>query len=644
MPGSDSKYSSYTVAERGNGNRRMRGQRRKTDCSDEIQASIRRPSTSHSSSLTSRKVTYSQYPDFETITDPFAKRDKIPQKSIKPVFSGTNGAGGKPPNPDDRSGTTASSSSSSPTLQQPAGKGMATASKADTKGHGIPKENSLRTTHMQIGLSSQRNGVPTKGTQYPNSMSIALRKQQAYAAEPIQMEPLDTSLPGSPAPPVPRHLSDTRCASHVEQFSAQAGGAFPPSPMSQAPQTPSSARTMDMYSSRKESLPPRHIDVKSTTGGTTAGTGAEPALIRPFSGHHLNSPRLDIDMDKVETLYARSSVIFEKNKQRREAKNRADSAIAETNSTTPLSVSAVRNGKHGGLGSTANDRTSSPLARADTKTNKHSNEYNDDYDDDMEGHHEGEDYIPFDQVLIPTAFKRLRAAIDDPDFEMDEETYRRFKLSERWYAREVHAQMERSYAIGTFGKSKDRGRGSRKDHSDNGADALLRDDPSSALDQALYRNGSSGEVDQDIPMVPISPPQRKRTSSRKRSQRSAVSGSGSHYHSQRYQMAGEDVLNMPQAVSPRAKLRPVPRDAHGRNVDSAYVPPQLQSGMRQDSLNYGRTRNDAAALGGHMDPSSHLRHGSPIRHNAHAIRRSDRTDAQHPSEKTSSGCCGCTIM
>ncbi|KAJ2858237.1 hypothetical protein GGI22_003350, partial [Coemansia erecta] len=264
MPGSDSKYSSYTVAARGSEHRRVRGQRRRTDCSDELQASIRRPSSSHSSS---HKITYSQYPDFETIADPFAKRDKIPRKSIKPVLSDTSGSDTKPPNPDDRSGT----ASSSPTLQpppvpqMPAEQGANAAAKMDARSHGNSKENS----RIPLVLAQQRSGVPAKHAQYPSSMSIALRKQQIYAAEPVQMESLESPLPGSPAPSVPRQPND----SHTGQAVVPTGN-IPPSPLSQASQPPLIAsRDVDVHSSRKESLPPHSLDVNTTATG--------PALIRP---------------------------------------------------------------------------------------------------------------------------------------------------------------------------------------------------------------------------------------------------------------------------------------------------------------------------------------------------------------------------
>ncbi|KAJ1881920.1 hypothetical protein LPJ66_011236, partial [Kickxella alabastrina] len=57
---------------------RARAQRRKTGGLADI-GHQRRPSTAHGSPA-SKKVMYSQYPDFENITDPFAKRDKIPRK------------------------------------------------------------------------------------------------------------------------------------------------------------------------------------------------------------------------------------------------------------------------------------------------------------------------------------------------------------------------------------------------------------------------------------------------------------------------------------------------------------------------------------------------------------------------------------
>ncbi|KAJ2511949.1 hypothetical protein H4217_007134 [Coemansia sp. RSA 1939] len=662
MPGfDDSRYASYTVSERReSGQRRTRGQRRRTDCSDEIQANIRRPSTSHSLSPSSRKVTYSQYPDFETIADPFAKRDKIPRKSVKPLFSDAASAQGSDrrpssPSPDDRSGTALSSQPQPRHMQLPhADQNTPAAGKStvrDEKG----KENSGPLSNTQLGLAQQRSNALAKHAQYPNTMSIALRKQHAAPAEriqePVQMEPVESALPGSPASVASKQPSSARSA-RQGQPPATPPETLPLSPSSQSSQPPQSTHTADSYPARNESLSPRSLDISTAAG--------PPALIRPFSGQHLNSPRLDIDMDKVETLYVRSSLIFEKNKQKREARSRLDSAVAEADGTG--SSNANRTGSSRGLGvmtsGTTTGHAAHPSSQTETKMKPNSNHGSNDDDDDGDGvvsHKNDEDYIPFEQVLIPTVFKRLRAAVEDPNFEIDEETYRRFKLSERWYAREEHAQMEIAFTAGTFGESKDRGHAVRKDHSEPPAETAPQEDsaatdPDPHFGSQLASNEADEVAHDTIPLAPIaSPPARKRTASRKRSQRSTTASS-THGSQRRYPVSAEDVPQMPGVVSPRSGRR------HLGDTEAVYIPPQLKSDMRHDSLRYTRSRHDAAAaaaaLGGQHNPSaSHMPRGASIRHHTQSGTRSERkassqqqNNAQPLPEQKSSGCCGCTIM
>ncbi|KAJ2657660.1 hypothetical protein IWW48_004405 [Coemansia sp. RSA 1200] len=669
MPGfDDPKYASYTVSgRRDSGQRRTRGQRRRTDCSDEIQANIRRPSTSHSLSPSSRKVTYSQYPDFETIADPFAKRDKIPRKSVKPLFpdaaSAQGSDRGSSPSPDDRSGTALSSQPQPPHMQLPHADQNMPAAEKNTVRDEKAKENSGPLSNTQLGLAQQRSNALAKHAQYPNTMSIALRKQHTAPAEriqePAQMEPVESALSGPPASVASKQPNASRSA-RQDKPTATPPEALPLSPLSQNSQPPQSTRTMDSYSARNESLSPRSLDVNTAAG--------PPALIRPFSGQHLNSPRLDIDMDKVETLYVRSSLIFEKNKQKREARSRLDSAVAEADVAGP--TNANRTGSSRGLGVMASEISSNyaahPSSHTETRVKPGSNHgSNDDDGDRIASHKNDEDYIPFEQVLIPTVFKRLRAAVEDPKFEIDEETYRRFKLSERWYAREEHAQMEIAFTAGTFGESKDRGHAVRKDHSEPPTETAPQEDSAAAdPDPRLRSQLASNEADEvahdTIPLAPIaSPPARKRTASRRRSQRSTAA-STAHGSLRRYPIPAEDVPQMPDVVSPRSGRRhlgdsgaPGYREKHNtRDTQAMYIPPQLKSDMRHDSLRYTRSRHDAAALGGQHGPSaSHVPRGASIRHHTQPGTRSERkassqqqNNAQPLSEQKSSGCCGCTIM
>ncbi|KAJ2641221.1 hypothetical protein GGH99_008958, partial [Coemansia sp. RSA 1285] len=225
-------------------------------------------------------------------------------------------------------------------------------------------------------------------------------------------------------------------------------------------------------------------------------------------------------------------------------------------------------------------------------------------------------------------------------------------LSERWYAREEHAQMEIAFTAGTFGESKDRGHAVRKDHSGLPAETVPQKDPAvTDPDPHFGSQLASNEADEvahdAIPLAPIaSPPARKRTTSRRRSQRSTTASS-THGSQRRYPIPAEDVPQMPDVVSPRSGRR------HLGDTEAMYIPPQLKSDMRHDSLRYTRSRHDAAAaLGGQHDPSaSHMPRGASIRHHTQPGTRSERkassqqqNNAQPPSEQRSSGCCGCTIM
>ncbi|KAJ1897279.1 hypothetical protein LPJ66_003471 [Kickxella alabastrina] len=281
---------------------RARAQRRKTGGLGDI-GHQRRPSTAHGSPA-SKKVMYSQYPDFENITDPFAKRDKIPRKHRPSVAD----------------------ESAAPFV------GTVVAQTEHLGGGGL-------------GLPAEQLGI------------------RVVEMESLQMEPLDSPMPESPNPESPN----------------------PESPNPESPVTPSA---------RPQGL--RWPTIPSAPSARPASPARAPL------GTHTSSPRMCIDMNKVDTLYMRQSLIFENNKHR-----------------APLTP---------------------PIEDADDA------------------------HIPFEQVLIPTAFKRLRAALEDPNFEIDEETYRRFKLSERWYVREERMQMEMAFSPATLGGSKPRVRAVQKEH------------------------------------------------------------------------------------------------------------------------------------------------------------------------------------
>ncbi|KAJ2786974.1 hypothetical protein GGI15_001080 [Coemansia interrupta] len=402
-PHSDSKYASNTVSYRAS-ERRQRAQRRKTDGSDEIREINRRPSTSHGSD-TQRKVTYSQYPDFETIKDPFAKRDKIPRKHREPLHL----------------------------------------DKGDDEDNGAEAlEGGHARKDSQEGVPTplkKRDKIPRHAVQQAPPPPPPLPFAQASEVRPVeslQMEPMDAIFPESPVTPgaqmlVPVAKPGTDRSARLESLISPVSLASPgvEARPTQTARLPAPVRTVSM----------RPVDTHGA---------AVMSPLSPLSGH-TNSPRMDIDMDKVETLYARQSLIFERTKQSQQQgvagrQNMRDSKMFSSSSLASVDKVAQAEGPRGisanGSGCAGDE---------------------DDGDDD-------DQHIPFDQVLIPTAFKRLRQALDDPSFEIDEETYRRFKLSERWYVREERMQMELAFNMGTFGESRKRTRVVQKRASQDSAE------------------------------------------------------------------------------------------------------------------------------------------------------------------------------
>ncbi|KAJ2741272.1 DEAD-box type RNA helicase, partial [Coemansia sp. BCRC 34301] len=311
-------------------------------------------------------------------------------------------------------------------------------------------------------------------------------------------------------------------------------------------------------------IPPPLFSVDSTE------MAALSTPVRPFSGHK-SSPRLQIDMDKVDTLYARRSVIFEKNKSR--IRERTESIA-----TSPLGPQARSPAPATGGGLLA--------MVDDAKYGEESDETDD---------QEGEQHIPFDQVLIPTAFKRLRAALEDPAFEIDEETYRRFKLSERWYSREEQMQMERSFAQGTFGESKKRSRIIQKRLSNISADSSalghghsptdLPTPPASA--QAVHEQHSQRleslqeePADQQEPVIAAVPERRRTHSSRRPSRR------------QRHHVADDSTVAPRQGPLPGEYVPPPTGLAYGAQPEArmhnAAVDHQLQQMAPEEPTHHHR--------------------------------------------------------
>ncbi|KAJ1641934.1 hypothetical protein LPJ64_006165, partial [Coemansia asiatica] len=296
MPNSDSKYSSssHTIsAERADNERRMRAQRRKTDGSDEIK-SLSRPSTSHGSSAM-RKATYSQYPDFETIKDPFAKRDKIPRKHRQQLPLDN-------PNDFSKAGTVPALGTETEAGVSRAGGAHASVAAADharkDSQEGVPTPLKKRDKIPRHAVNQQPLHLIS-----PPPQAAAKPAPALAPAETLQMEPMDSPFPDSPVTPaarmpaqsMDRTLIAETLISPVSLLSPQSVNISAPAPAPAAVSVPVPARTA--------SLQP----VNTNMAATMSPVGA--------MSPRTNSPRMHIDMDKVETLYARQSMIFERNKQ-----------------------------------------------------------------------------------------------------------------------------------------------------------------------------------------------------------------------------------------------------------------------------------------------------------------------------------------
>ncbi|KAJ1892209.1 hypothetical protein LPJ71_007485, partial [Coemansia sp. S17] len=435
---SDSKYSSQTVASRSGDQRRARQQRRKTDCSDEIQ-SMRRPSTSHASSPP-RKVAYSQYPDFESISDPFAKRDKIPQKSERPFLLDVVATP-----------TTVSPAASEPKAMPQAARGENERGSVNEDGpYTVPLEpvRSHSQKYANIGDSAPRNtttqsnqtvaalsetgfGDPSPGLVVdaearvptplktrdkiprhtvqpaPSPTPSAQQRADEPLPPPLRSESMNSSPSKAPVTPTKPRAATGSSASRSMGKSLLISSLVSPTSPNHPANSGNRLRAPGNGSVSRVPPPLHHVDSEMSVLSTS---------LRPFSDHN-SSPRLQIDMDKVETLYERRSVIFELNKSK--IRDRSQSTA-----TSPLGPQARSPATGAGAGAGL-------LAMVEETEDSRDGEHAEEAEDQ-----ESEHFIPFDQVLIPTAFKRLRTALEDPAFEIDEETYRRFKLSERWYSRE----------------------------------------------------------------------------------------------------------------------------------------------------------------------------------------------------------------
>ncbi|KAJ2901121.1 hypothetical protein IWW38_000086 [Coemansia aciculifera] len=592
---SDSKYSSQTVASRSGDQRRSRQMRRKTDCSDEIQ-SMRRPSTSHASSPP-RKIAYSQYPDFESITDPFAKRDKIPQKSERPFLLDA----------------AAASATVTRTVR----------SKEDDPHSALAHS---RSQHRQNSESSK----PLNGTAKQTIQAVAaLSETSSGDHDPEPQTKVPTPL--KTRDKIPRQTVQQRAEEpqpaplRMESMGSTPGGFLvtptKPRPAATSTGAPRSMGKSLLISSLVSPVSPAY-PTATDNGLRSSGSGTVSRMplaqfssdatemtalstpVRPFSGHK-SSPRLKIDMDKVDTLYARRSVIFEKNKSK--VRERAESTIA-----SPLSQQACLPASTAGFGL---------MAMVDEAKD---GEYAEDTDDQ-----EGEHHIPFDQVLIPTAFKRLRAALEDPTFEIDEETYRRFKLSERWYSREEQMQMERSFAQGTFGESKKRSRVVQKRLSEISADSSALGHGHSPIDlptppasaQSLHdrhnqRLESLREEESGLqePAVAAAPERRRTRSSRRPSRR--------HRHHD-----ADGLAAIPQQA-------PLPGE---------YAPPPMEPtyGAQPGTRMHGAAADYEQRQQQPTSDQAIRQHRNSRRHRPVAP---PSIPVVEQAEKPSSGCCGCTIM
>ncbi|KAJ2633772.1 hypothetical protein H4R22_000198 [Coemansia sp. RSA 1290] len=569
---SDFKSHSQTVAARGGEQRRSRGQRRTTSGFDEP-AKIRRPATAHASTV-SRKVTYSQYPDFETVKDPFAKRDKIPRRSEHPfVLAPTD----PPPLP----------TANLPNEQKGAGRGEsrtvpqtpASAPLSHSEDHAVPD----KSASSNSGSFGESAAAAVSQIEYSPSENRA-------EPDPVQMESLDIQLPESPVTPTqPRPVT----AHHTYR------PPLPPAATAPTLLSPISPKHAMSTPQRKES---RIANIEMSSLKSPA---------RTVSGHNI-SPRLKIDMNQVDKLYARRSLIFE-NKLKRESKISKDTM---TRVQSPLSANSAPY---------RSDSLPRPATRSKASTKRTSRQsYSSDYadDDEEEEDKESEDYIPFDQVLIPTAFKRLRAALEDPLFEIDEETYHRFKLSERWYAREESRQTNRNKRKSTAPPTASKQLSAETVASLPGT-GKSETDPDSERLSAPHHLESNQQPVSAIPETVI--PARTRTVSKQRKEHD--SGVDMFHQSMGY------ADNSDNRASDSTALGSPPQMA--RTLNKGYVPPS------NPNMHYEPTQANVLE----QQPSSHELHDMH-QTNMRSSRRQKTRDVAVGTEQrfASSSCCACIVM
>ncbi|KAJ2725924.1 hypothetical protein GGI07_000969 [Coemansia sp. Benny D115] len=630
LTASGSKYSSYTVAVRESDSRRARAQRRKTDGADEIVAT-RRPSTSHGSTM--RKVTYSQYPDFENIKDPFAKRDKIPRNHHPPAAQQQQ---------QQQQDNASVQAKPTPRTEAEHGSGSGVLVRKDSKGLGLSTMVDHARKDSQEGVPTplkKRDKIPRHAVNRANMVSMPApmdlshipqqqkqqQQQQHFKAEPLQMEPMESPLPDSPQTP-------------PAQTARRGRGEQPASSSSLVSPTPAAPSV----ASSRSLNPPSQLATNPTSGTVTASVRVPPRMqsldtntsfaMSPVSSH-TTSPRIPLDMDKVDTLYARRSVIFEKNKQLRDSRERTSSgSISIGMASSNSAVSPVR----------------SPLAAAEPLSARMDNvaEMNEDENEECEDKDDDDDhFIPFDQVLIPTAFKRLRAALEDPSFEIDEETYRRFKLSERWYVREERRQMEMTFSAGTFGDSKNRGRiaPKRLSQSTTEQSAVVADVAAPVADntpaqtipaQRTQSRGEPQDIDSNsaVPQSPIA----------QHSQLPPMVESQPSLRPPLQPAEPQQVAVSEHRRSPKINPEPVqyaPSPA-GYDMDNNYTPISSRP-RRQDSLQRGYVppRNPEYT----QSPMEPMEIQEPAFTHQTSRSRSHRRRSNTPPKK-SAGCGMCTIM
>ncbi|PIA18843.1 hypothetical protein COEREDRAFT_79400, partial [Coemansia reversa NRRL 1564] len=634
LPSSDSKYSSQMAAGRSREQRRSRMQRRRTDGSDEIFA-LQRPSTSRASPT--RKVTYSQYPDFETITDPFAKRDKIPRKSERPFLlnmtaSASDGlskrlsgrdhgttpdaqGGGEHGGADSGNGNGYSESRNAPVQYHASSAKSLGIRSSSTQDEQLDVPTPLR-KHDKIPRNAQQ---PQLQLQRPSVGLLTDISHSAAIDSTLQMEPLDMQFPESPVTPT---QSVTKCASThntttpllTASLITPVSPEHRPNAVHKASNTKDLQVTLQHEQQRQESARGEKLPLSSSA--------------RPFSGHNI-SPRLQIDMDKVDTLYARRSMLFE-NKMKREANS--------IKSTSALKVSQ-------GASSRKDSTVQPPENHASRAVANRYSDIPEEYDDDDDAYDDknSEDYISFDQVLIPTAFKRLRTALEDPTFEIDEKTYRRFKLSERWYAREERLQLERTIGYATLGKTKARGRAVNKSVANDSSrpQILLKEDR--RISQSQASNGDvemqNTPISDDLILEPVQPsvPSRKRTAN-------------SRNFKQDRHTIHDSLLGIRKDVDDRAgqvgSRRVSSSSALAQNdLSLGYVPPVAPPQTYKPDRHRAQLEHPREAEFSRMeiqDPvDDKYRRQNDIIHG-----RNRMTNPVHPNtrqQQQSSSCCGCTI-